>query len=119
MGTQANKGPQANEVKILPPGSVSVDGETGNAFEGTAKSFSEEKGWGFLEGDMLKEVFGKDIFLHKRELDNVSLSVGDSFSFSVEIDKLGQPVAKNVSPAESSYRSRPTNGSAKKRSAPY
>merc|ERR1712048_365600 len=97
----SEKGPQASEVKVLPPGSICLDGELGNLFEGSVKSFSEEKGWGFLEGAQLQEVFGKDIFLHKRELDGENPSKGDIFTFSVEIDKLGQPVAKNVNHAES------------------
>merc|ERR1711879_754447 len=53
------KGPQAQDVKVIPSGSYST--ETGAdvaglvSYEGTLKSFNEHKGWGFLESEALRE----------------------------------------------------------------
>merc|ERR1711964_658678 len=69
------KGPQAYDVMILPPGCISLDGaESTQAFAGTIKSWNQEKGFGFIEGDELRQTFNKDIFLHKREIGVESLA---------------------------------------------
>eukprot|EP00933_Yihiella_yeosuensis_P023359 TRINITY_DN18185_c0_g2_i3.p1 TRINITY_DN18185_c0_g2~~TRINITY_DN18185_c0_g2_i3.p1 ORF type:complete len:435 (-),score=123.20 TRINITY_DN18185_c0_g2_i3:420-1646(-) len=94
----SQKGPQAATVNILPPGSFKTEGSgDGTFFTGTLKRYSEERGFGFLEGDDLKHIFGKDIFLHRRELEGQSLSDGAQVQFTVELDSQGQPAAKNCS----------------------
>mmetsp|Transcript_5561 Transcript_5561/g.16977 ORF Transcript_5561/g.16977 Transcript_5561/m.16977 type:complete len:447 (+) Transcript_5561:69-1409(+) len=91
------KGPQATELTIPPHGSIGFEGERGCTFSGTIKNFNTEKGFGFIEGVMVREVFGKDIFVHKRELGEHTPSPGDVVCFSVELDNNGQPQAKYVS----------------------
>lgn len=99
------KGPQANMVTLLPPGSFRTEGEVEEVttFTGHIKSFNEEKGWGFITGEDLQGIFGKDIFVHKRELDGSTPQQGEEVQFSVEIDEGGQPVAKSASLSTRSY----------------
>jgi len=105
MSFQVNpspKGPQAASVSLLPAGSFATEeGQEASMFTGTVKSFNEEKGWGFLEDPELKELFGKDIFFHKRELDGQSPSNGDEIQFTVAIDAKGGPAAKNCTLVDS------------------
>lgn len=110
------KGPQAAQVTVLPPGSFGLNGSDGSIFTGTLKSFNAEKGWGFLAGEDLQHIFGKDIFISKRDLEGQAPNVNDRVSFCVELDEGGQPVAKKasilgsygaVSTGESAQRSNP------------
>lgn len=91
-----SKGPQAASVMLLPQGSFRVEGEEATVFTGVIKSFNAEKGWGFVASEDLQQTFGKDIFIHKRELDGHTPNTGEEVQFSVEIDEGGQPVAKNA-----------------------
>merc|ERR1712060_715391 len=88
------KGPQANSVALLPPASFKVNGEEGSVFSGSVKSFNAEKGWGFVTCEDVTAIFGKDIFIHRREFEGNTPNVGDEVHFSVELDDGGQPVAK-------------------------
>lgn len=90
------KGPQATSLSLLPPGSIS-NGGLGQTFQGTIKLFHEDKGWGFIEGEAVRQIFGKDIFIHKRELRDQVPQQGDEVTFTVGMDNNGQPQAKNVS----------------------
>eukprot|EP00419_Tripos_fusus_P045046 CAMPEP_0172824548 /NCGR_PEP_ID=MMETSP1075-20121228/18080_1 /TAXON_ID=2916 /ORGANISM="Ceratium fusus, Strain PA161109" /LENGTH=387 /DNA_ID=CAMNT_0013665851 /DNA_START=13 /DNA_END=1172 /DNA_ORIENTATION=- len=92
----ASKGPQAVEVSVLPEGSFGNKGKPGQIFTGHVKSFNPEKGWGFLTSDEMQQIFGKDIFLHRQELDGTIPNVGDVMQFSVEQGRTGQLEAKNV-----------------------
>jgi cold shock CspA family protein len=95
--TPSAKGPQATEIHVLPEGAVGVNGLAGKSYSGVIKSFNSEKGWGFVAGDEIQEVFGKDIFINKRELQGVIPDVGEEVNFTVEVDNDGQAQAKNVS----------------------
>jgi len=92
------RGPQATEISVLLPGSIGADGQPGRRFKGVIKMFDAEKGWGFIEGQEVKDTFGKDLFIHKRELGEMQdlPQVGAEVSFTVELDNRGQPQAKNV-----------------------
>mmetsp|Transcript_27713 Transcript_27713/g.76302 ORF Transcript_27713/g.76302 Transcript_27713/m.76302 type:complete len:349 (-) Transcript_27713:12-1058(-) len=94
--TMGLKGPQATEVSLPPPGSISADGVPGKIFYGTIKNFIATKGFGFIEGEAVRTAFGKDIFVHKREFGGEMPNSGDEVEFSVELDNNGQPQAKNV-----------------------
>jgi len=104
MGT---KGPQATAVTLLPPGSFRLSsdppGEEPVVFAGQVKSFNPEKGWGFVSSEDLQQTFGKDIFIHKRELDGRAPNPGEEVRISVEIDDGGQPVAKAASGLSNAY----------------
>merc|ERR1712176_464034 len=85
-------------VTVLPPGTLAPDlsqAENGVIFAGTLKSFTEEKGWGFITGPEVQRIFQKDIFIHKREFDG-SPSPGAEVHFTVYLDGACQPVAKRI-----------------------
>eukprot|EP00446_Apocalathium_sp_SHHI-4_P025405 CAMPEP_0177279248 /NCGR_PEP_ID=MMETSP0367-20130122/69730_1 /TAXON_ID=447022 ORGANISM="Scrippsiella hangoei-like, Strain SHHI-4" /NCGR_SAMPLE_ID=MMETSP0367 /ASSEMBLY_ACC=CAM_ASM_000362 /LENGTH=136 /DNA_ID=CAMNT_0018735899 /DNA_START=114 /DNA_END=520 /DNA_ORIENTATION=+ len=106
-----NKGPQASEVSLLPAGAFVVGGEPGNPYTAAVKSFNEEKGWGFVTSEEIQRIFGKDIFLHRRELQEQQQlpGPGDVITFCVEQGPNGQLEAKQVQTAGGDY-SRDTAG---------
>jgi len=93
------KGPMASGITVLPGGSFLAEGVPGNFFTGTVKSFNAEKGWGFVTSEETAQLFGKDLFLHKRELGGGDMpGAGDQVQFSVQLSTGGRPEAANVSP---------------------
>mmetsp|Transcript_15564 Transcript_15564/g.27710 ORF Transcript_15564/g.27710 Transcript_15564/m.27710 type:complete len:421 (-) Transcript_15564:58-1320(-) len=91
------KGPQAEQVQVMPAGSFSTEEQPGLQHSGTIKSFNEEKGFGFIASEHLSAMFGKDIFLSRRELGGYIPSIGDTVTFTVVIgEKEGQPQARDV-----------------------
>jgi len=116
----ASKGPQAVEVVPMP------DGAFGGVFEGKVKSFNETKGWGFVTSQEVQNIFGKDIFLHKRELNDQIPGEGAAVQFSVEQGPKGQLEARNVLLSQGpvvgvpgSGYSGAKKGGGKARAAPY
>lgn len=95
----AQRGPQATEVMEIPVDTIRAPGQQGRAMYGSVKSWNSERGYGFLAGDEVKAFFGKDIFLHKRELGEGSRDpeLGENACFYIELDNSGQPQAKSVS----------------------
>jgi len=90
------RGPQATEVHSLMLGATWQSQETlGRAFLGTLKLFSEDKGWGFIDCPDTHRMFGKDMFVHKREF-TLPTPNGTRIQFTVELAKDGRPEAKNV-----------------------
>lgn len=64
--------------------------------EGTIKSFSWSKGWGFIECQELKDVFENDVFVHGRQI--AGFSPGDPVSFAVMLNKDNKPQAYDLQP---------------------
>lgn len=52
-------------------------------FVGVVKSFNPTKGWGFIECDQSKQIYGSDVFLLKGALQGFGVSQGDQVSFIV------------------------------------
>jgi len=129
--TLGSKGPQAIAVTLLPPGCFRVSAEeSASVYSGTVKSFNAERGWGFVTSEELHQTFGKDIFLHRRDLEeNYLPSTGEEIQLCVEIDDGGQPVAKNAVPLTraggspglnaASWAAVATNNAQTVRAAPY
>lgn len=114
----APKGPQATCVLVLPPGAIGFDGKPGFSFSGVITRWNDEKGYGFLQGEDLKEIFSKDIFVSKRELGGITPTNGDTVQFCVELDKSGMPRAIDVTfCGHGSLRSTATSQAA--RASPY
>jgi len=61
---------------------------------GTVKSFNEEKGFGFIDCKELKEIFGADVFVHKKQIEG--LPVGTYVNFAVALSKDCKPQAYDV-----------------------
>jgi len=130
--TMGSKGPQAMAVSMLPPGCFRTSAEeSSSVYSGTVKSFNAERGWGFVTSEELHQTFGKDIFLHRRDLEESYLpSTGEEIQLCVEIDDGGQPVAKNAVPLNrglggtsqlnaASWSAVATNNAQTVRAAPY
>jgi len=62
-------------------------------FKGVFKNFNAEKGFGFIDCPEAKNVFGQDVFVHRREVDSANVQVGDSINFLVAVNAKGQPQA--------------------------
>jgi len=95
--TETPRGPQAMDVYSLEKGADwSTHVTAGRMFFGTVKLFSEEKGWGFVDCPDTHAMFGKDMFVHKREFTDATLGNGSVIQFQVEIGRDGRPEAKGV-----------------------
>mmetsp|Transcript_78620 Transcript_78620/g.254686 ORF Transcript_78620/g.254686 Transcript_78620/m.254686 type:complete len:417 (-) Transcript_78620:117-1367(-) len=96
---------------------------------GSIKSFDEQKGWGFVTGGPILQLYGKDIFAHKREfMGSRSPDNGDRVRFVVEAGRDGRPEARSVVLQEGDAGvnaggaygfAAPAAGGAGARSAPY
>jgi CspA family cold shock protein len=69
---------------------------TGRQFAGAVKNWNEEKGWGFISCQEAMNIFGKDIFLHKKELLGQTPFAGTPVQFSVAWNDDGRPIATSV-----------------------
>mmetsp|Transcript_65852 Transcript_65852/g.157381 ORF Transcript_65852/g.157381 Transcript_65852/m.157381 type:complete len:381 (+) Transcript_65852:82-1224(+) len=87
--TMGMKGPEACNVKLVSHSQTDV-------FAGTIKMWNEEKGWGFIECDETRQIYGKDIFLHKNELFGNNPVLGEAVQFSVRFSDQGRPEATSV-----------------------
>lgn len=50
---------------------------------GTVRSFNPHKGWGFIECEETKNIYGSDVFLLKNDTGGFGVSKGDQVSFNV------------------------------------
>lgn len=58
---------------------------------GVIKSFSHEKGFGFISCEELQQVFGNDVFVHGKQIGN--FSPGTAVTFAVVLNKDNRPQA--------------------------
>lgn len=124
--SMGSKGPQAEDVQAgSTGGGGGAKGNTGAAGDGTVyygqvKTYNAKKGWGFATGDDIVTIFGKDIFLHKRELNGVVPSAGDDVQFTVTVGAKGGLEARDVvfSSLSEDYEASRQSGK-KQRSSPY
>eukprot|EP00441_Pelagodinium_beii_P019089 CAMPEP_0197661004 /NCGR_PEP_ID=MMETSP1338-20131121/51188_1 /TAXON_ID=43686 ORGANISM="Pelagodinium beii, Strain RCC1491" /NCGR_SAMPLE_ID=MMETSP1338 /ASSEMBLY_ACC=CAM_ASM_000754 /LENGTH=318 /DNA_ID=CAMNT_0043238469 /DNA_START=48 /DNA_END=1004 /DNA_ORIENTATION=+ len=61
---------------------------------GRIKSFNEQKGFGFIECARVNQQFGRDLFVHKAQLNG--FKVGDEVTLSVMLNEAGFPQAKDL-----------------------
>jgi len=96
---QGLRGVEATEVRPLSrgPAAFSWDEAVGREFVGILKMFDNTKGWGFLECDESRQLYGKDIFVHKREFPKgCTPDNGDRLRFIVERGRDARPEARRV-----------------------
>mmetsp|Transcript_86336 Transcript_86336/g.244902 ORF Transcript_86336/g.244902 Transcript_86336/m.244902 type:complete len:275 (-) Transcript_86336:37-861(-) len=74
-----------------PPRSDPAD-PRGRRFRGTLKSFNPSSGFGFVECRETRDLFGRDVFVHRDEVRDTP--AGARVSFSVVLNGKGQPQAK-------------------------
>lgn len=77
--------------------------QNGARFKGFVRSFSQVNGFGFVGGDEITQTFGKDVFLHFRELQQImggiqkpTIPSGTWVTFTVTMNQKGQPQARDV-----------------------
>jgi len=86
-----------------------MPGVTDRRYEGVIKSFSEKTGFGFIACEELTATFGNDVFLHSTMMGG--FGVGQAVSFSVGLNKTGQPQAKDLAePGDDEAEKRPAPG---------
>eukprot|EP00397_Hematodinium_sp_SG-2012_P019754 GEMP01020316.1.p1 GENE.GEMP01020316.1~~GEMP01020316.1.p1 ORF type:complete len:374 (+),score=93.32 GEMP01020316.1:88-1122(+) len=74
----------------------------GHRFRGVIKSYSQINGYGFIGGDEIMAHIGKDVFLHQREVTEVTgvtephLPANCTLTFTVNINAKGQPQARDL-----------------------
>eukprot|EP00931_Biecheleriopsis_adriatica_P026927 TRINITY_DN1628_c0_g1_i1.p1 TRINITY_DN1628_c0_g1~~TRINITY_DN1628_c0_g1_i1.p1 ORF type:complete len:411 (+),score=70.19 TRINITY_DN1628_c0_g1_i1:161-1234(+) len=93
---QGAKGVQAESLTVYAPGTFQTASEPGVTFHGSIKSWNAEKGWGHLECAEAREIFHKDMFLHKKQLGEHVPQVGEKYQFNVNLNENGQPEAVSV-----------------------
>lgn len=87
------KGIQVQELLILP----NVEHLFGQSLTGTVKSYNETKGWGFITGEQILEMFGRDVFFHKKDAGDSPPGVGTEVQFVVSSNNHGNPQAVELS----------------------
>lgn len=66
----------------------------GGRERGRIKSFNEEKGFGFIDCAKLRDKFGRDVFIHMKQMGD--LEVGEDITFICETNKDGMPQARDI-----------------------
>lgn len=90
------KGPEATNVRVMAQ-------SYGQTFNGAIKQYDEEKGWGFIQCDETRQLYAKDIFIHKNELGGYVPQAGEFVQFAVQISKEGRPEATQMSFGQGGY----------------
>lgn len=85
--------PQARDVQKYVESNAVAPTKT---FVGKVKSFSVERGFGFIACEETRSIFGGDIFLHKKQAEEAGIKDNDMVVFSVEVSSKGQPQARKV-----------------------
>jgi len=83
--TLGMKGPEATHVRVI--GQI----DEHQIYVGSVKMFNQEKGWGFIACDETRTLFGKDIFIHKKDLAGHLPTEGESVQFQVVVSETGRP----------------------------
>jgi cold shock CspA family protein len=88
-----------------PTDSAGVEVETGGMsgvslwrpqYRGRVRSYSEQKGFGFISCDETMRQFGRDVFIHRYQMAEHDLKVQQEVLFEVELNKMGHPQARRV-----------------------
>ncbi|CAE7837787.1 cspE, partial [Symbiodinium necroappetens] len=79
---------------VLPPRNSILLVVTHTHTKGKVKSYNQQKGFGFIECDAVKQQYKRDVFLHKQQAEG--LQAGDCVNFEVELNQQGNPQARNV-----------------------
>jgi len=88
--SMGQKGPEAHNVKVIPGSSEQI------LFSGSIKLWNEDKGYGFIACDDTKNIYQKDIFIHKKDLNGHRPTPGETVQFSVVISEQGRPEATGI-----------------------
>lgn len=81
---------------------MQIQNFAGQRFRGTVKTYSENNGYGFIGGDEIHEALGKDVFMHQRDITEVTgiarpqVPPGAVVTCTVTMNAKGQPQAKEL-----------------------
>ncbi|CAK0838592.1 unnamed protein product [Prorocentrum cordatum] len=68
-------------------------------YQGRIRSYSQQKGFGFIDCQESLRAFGRDVFIHRFQMEEAKLTIAQEVVFEVELNKTGCPQARNVRPA--------------------
>lgn len=63
--------------------------DTTRIFEGSIKSFNQDKGWGHIDCAETRKLYGKDIFLLRSQLNGAEVGPGDLVTFTIRKGRSG------------------------------
>ncbi|CAK9083015.1 unnamed protein product [Durusdinium trenchii] len=97
LGQQPTMMPPYIPVQVQHKGAA-----TGNVTRelGRIKSFYDDKGYGFIECPRVTQQFGRDLFVHKAQLNG--FKVGDEVTLTVTVNEAGMPQAQDLQSATGS-----------------
>jgi len=70
-------------------------------YKGRIQSFSEQQGFGFIDCEETLQAFKREVFIHRVQMAESGLWVGQDVMFEVHLNKNGCPQARNVTPLPS------------------
>lgn len=73
------------------------DPDETSIFFGVMKTINSEKGWGHIECESLKKIYGKDMFVMRSNLEGIQVTLGQEVQFNVAQGPKG-PHAVNIRP---------------------
>lgn len=99
--------PQLQQQPPQPPPPQTASPQTygDGRFVGQIKSYNPTSGFGFISCAYTYQTYGRDVFVHKSQIGN--LSVGDQVAFRCEVNKTGMPQAKDLTIVGASSESFP------------
>eukprot|EP00448_Togula_jolla_P004895 CAMPEP_0170603230 /NCGR_PEP_ID=MMETSP0224-20130122/18803_1 /TAXON_ID=285029 /ORGANISM="Togula jolla, Strain CCCM 725" /LENGTH=557 /DNA_ID=CAMNT_0010928101 /DNA_START=47 /DNA_END=1720 /DNA_ORIENTATION=- len=86
--------PSPTRQAALPSDDECSEPDTAQRFLGCIKSFESQRGFGFLECPHLFAKYGRDVFLHHKQMNN--FDVGQFVSFAIRENDRGHPQAHNL-----------------------
>lgn len=99
--SNAGDAAKGNVAKKEEEAAVESGGMSGTAlwrpqYHGKIRSFNEQKGFGFVDCQETLRAFGRDVFIHRFQMAEAGLWVGQDVVFEVELNKMGQPQARRL-----------------------
>lgn len=65
-------------------------------YVGKIRSFNQQKGFGFIDCQDTLRMFGRDVFVHRNQIAESGLHIGQDVLFEVELNESGQPQARRL-----------------------
>merc|ERR1719456_2162199 len=89
---EEKKGPAGQQPGDETPVEVDTGGMSGVSvwrpqYKGRIRSFSDQKGFGFIDCADTLRAFGRDVFIHRFQMAEHDLKVGQEVIFEVELNK--------------------------------
>jgi len=76
--------------------SLPQEGEWRPQYQGRLRSFVEQKGFGFIDCQETYNLYGRDVFVHRFQIQESGVQVGQTVFFDIELNNKGHPQARNM-----------------------